>query len=433
MLRPYATRLPLLYRHVAQVFRPDVLEQRPNEHVVLVLLQDLRAPARYAADGEDRDREVVRYAEEGVDGAGVEVDVDVDAACLVGHHVLLYLLEDCVPLGMAQLLAEAARLLPHVAGARVLGLVDGGAEAHDLLVAVELSLDVRVGAAGVTDLGRHLANGLGGAAVQRPLQRPYGAHDSRVHVAEGGGGYAGGEGGGVGAVLGVEKEVEVHRLNGLSARLAAFEHVEEVRGAAKVLARSDGIESVADTVVGGDDGWELGDEALRFAEIGLARVVVDVRVEGGESGDGGAQGVHGVGDLDKADDLDDGGGKGPLAPEPASELLELCAGRQSAVEEEVADLLEVGALRQVVDRAAAVEEDAGLAVDEARLSCVENYVAEAAGKGGLHLGVLPLPWSGSKIPFQGRAREQHRFPAPHPGADPQYSTLDLTPKAQLPS
>src|SRR3990172_3107410 len=237
MLRPYATRLPLLYRHVAQVFRPDVLEQRPDEHVVLVLLQDLRAPARYAADGEDRDREVVRYAEEGVDGAGVEVDVDVDAARLVGPHVLLHLLEDLVPLWVAQLLAQAARLLAHVAGARVFRLVDRGAEAHDLLLVGEPSRDVRVGAAGVADLGRHLTNGLGGAAVQRPLQRPYGAHDGRVHVAEGGGGYAGGEGGGVGAVLGVKKEVEVHRLDGLSARLAAFEHVEEGCGAAKVLAR----------------------------------------------------------------------------------------------------------------------------------------------------------------------------------------------------
>src|SRR3972149_5133047 len=108
MLRPYATRLPLGMGDVAQVFRPDVLEQGPDEHVVLVLLQDLRAPARYAADGEDRDGEIVRYAEEGVDGAGVEVDVDVDAARLIGRHVLLHLLQDLVPLRVAELLTQGA-------------------------------------------------------------------------------------------------------------------------------------------------------------------------------------------------------------------------------------------------------------------------------------------------------------------------------------
>ena len=44
-LRPYE-RLALVERDVAQVFGADVLEQGADEHVVLVLLENLGAPAR---------------------------------------------------------------------------------------------------------------------------------------------------------------------------------------------------------------------------------------------------------------------------------------------------------------------------------------------------------------------------------------------------
>ena len=49
-------------------------------------------------------------------GAGVEVDVDKDAARLVAGHVLFDLLQDGVPLVLAQLGSERLGLLAHVAG-----------------------------------------------------------------------------------------------------------------------------------------------------------------------------------------------------------------------------------------------------------------------------------------------------------------------------
>src|SRR3972149_43470 len=51
------------------------------------------------------------------------------------------------------------------------------------------------------------------------------------------GGDPGGERRGVGAVLGVEDEVEVHRVHGLGGRFASLEHVEEAGGVAQVFAR----------------------------------------------------------------------------------------------------------------------------------------------------------------------------------------------------
>jgi hypothetical protein len=61
---------------------------------------------------------------------------------------------------------------------------------------------------------KHVDDAFIGAAVQRALQRADGGGDGGVHVAQGGGDDAGGEGGGVEAVLGVEDVGDVERALG---------------------------------------------------------------------------------------------------------------------------------------------------------------------------------------------------------------------------
>ena len=134
-----------------------------------------------------------------------------------------------------------------------------------------------------------------------------------VHVAQGGGGDAAGEGGGVGAVLGVEQEVEVHGGDGVGVGLFAVDHVEEVGGVGEVLSGGDGLEAVSDAVMGGDDGGCDGRQPLGLAYVGGLGHVLGVGVEGGEGADGGAQDVHGVGLLHDLDDVDDAGRQGAVA------------------------------------------------------------------------------------------------------------------------
>src|SRR5262249_23798873 len=65
----------LLDRAIAARGFADVVQQRPDQDVVLVLLEQLRDPAGDAADHEQRNEQVLGDAEQGVDDASVEVDV----------------------------------------------------------------------------------------------------------------------------------------------------------------------------------------------------------------------------------------------------------------------------------------------------------------------------------------------------------------------
>ena len=83
----------------------------------------------------------------------------------------------------------AASMFLHVFNGVGAGLVDGEKQAHD---------------------------GLVGAAVQWALERANGAGDGGVNVREGGGDDAGGEGGGVQFVVGVEDEGDDRECGSLS-------------------------------------------------------------------------------------------------------------------------------------------------------------------------------------------------------------------------
>src|ERR1700753_2039099 len=78
----------LLDRRVRRrVRRSGVLGARPDEPVVVMLLDDVRATAGDAADSEDRREEIDVDAERRVGGRGVKVDVRVQLF-LVLHEEL---------------------------------------------------------------------------------------------------------------------------------------------------------------------------------------------------------------------------------------------------------------------------------------------------------------------------------------------------------
>ena len=115
----------------------------------------------------------------------------------------------------------------------------------------------------------------------------------------------------------------------------------------------------------GGEGRHLGDQPDRrhvalFGVVDLLRV----RVEGRERADAGQQHPHRVGVVAEAleellEVLVDVGVVGDVE-DPA---VELGAGRQLAEDQQVGDLEEGGALAELLDRVAAVFEDAGVAVD----------------------------------------------------------------------
>src|SRR5688572_26660182 len=71
--------LPLVDRHVGPGLGPGVQSQRPDQDVILELLQHLHGPARHAADGEDWYEQIARNAEQVIDHARIEIDINVHA------------------------------------------------------------------------------------------------------------------------------------------------------------------------------------------------------------------------------------------------------------------------------------------------------------------------------------------------------------------
>ena len=92
-------------------------------------------------------------------------------------------------------------------------------------------------------------------AVERALQGRDRGGDGPVHVGEGGGGHAGGEGGGVELVVGVQHEGHVHGPRGRGGGPLPAEHVEEVRGVGEARVGSDGGQAPAQAIDRGHHAW----------------------------------------------------------------------------------------------------------------------------------------------------------------------------------
>ena len=343
---------------------PSVVGARADQAVVGVLLEDVRRPARHAADREDRRVEVDGNPERVVHRRRVEVDVRVQL--LLALHQRLDALRHVPPGRMPGAAAEVLRHLPQVRGARVFGLVDAMAEARDLLLARELALHevVDAVAAGVlAEIEQHLHHLGVGAAVQRALQRADGRDDRRVDVGERGGGHARREGRRVQLVIGVQRERDVEGFHRERAGPIPGQHVEEIGGLAHGRIRGNRSAARLHPAPGGDDGARLRRETNRLAVLRLGRRVVGLGVVVRERRRHRPQRVHAIDRRQAAHQPDDRLGQRPRRRQLRLQIAELRARRQPAMPEQVADLLEGRELGQVVDVVAAVGEHAALAVE----------------------------------------------------------------------
>jgi hypothetical protein len=202
--------------------------------------------------------------------------------------------------------------------------------------------------------------------MERALEGGDAAGDGAVHVAEGAGDDAGGEGAGVEVVLGVEDERDVHDPLVLAGRLLSRHEVEQVRGVREPgIAAGVGVHegpAVDDGLHVADDGGDFGEEALGLAEVGGGVVLLRVRVEVAEKGDGGAEHVHrdggaaGEHGVRASDVVEDGAGERALEGDLAFESRELVGRGLVAFEQEERDVFEGGVLGEVVDLVSAVDE-----------------------------------------------------------------------------
>src|SRR4051812_25997936 len=125
--------------------RPDVAGGRANEAAGLLLLDDVRRPARDARTPEHGRRQVGRDLRDVEDDRGPELDVRLERAVrgLLAQRRERGLLERGRHLDARR--SELLRCTAEDAGARILGAIYAVAEAHDALAALEELADVPLG------------------------------------------------------------------------------------------------------------------------------------------------------------------------------------------------------------------------------------------------------------------------------------------------
>ena len=236
-----------------------------DQPVVGQLFQDVGGPAGRAGDGEDRREQVGRNAEGIIDGGGIEIDVGLKVLLL--EHDFGDALAHLNPLWLADLRAENLSHALEVRRARVEGLVNPMANAHDFLPLRQRVGDVGIDAVERADFLQHFDDPLVGAAVERPLQGADRAGDGRIHVAQRRDGHAGAEGGGVHAVVGVQHVTHVQRVDFLLRGLFAVDEVEEIgRFAQGRIGREQALALTVAVKIGGDHG-DAGDQTKRLEPV----------------------------------------------------------------------------------------------------------------------------------------------------------------------
>ena len=166
------------------------------------------------------------------------------------------------------------------------------AHAEDFFLACQLVVDVSLHVVLVADLLEHLDDGLVGTAVQRSLEGTDGGGDGGVHIRQGGGRDACGEGGRVHAVVRVQNVGHIENVRLTGVRLLTLQQPQEVRGLVQIRADGRQVQPLANAVVVGGHHRQLRDEGepdlLHLAGV-LRAVVIHT-----EHGDGRAQGAHGA-------------------------------------------------------------------------------------------------------------------------------------------
>ena len=219
--------------------------------------------------------------------------------------------------------------------------------------------------------------------MQRPVQGGHTGGHRRVGIDLGGADAAHGAGGAVLLVVRVQDPEDVEGPReprvGLVLDLGHLEHHrEEVAGIGEVVVRIDVRQPEVVPVGERRERRHLRDQAHgRHVALDPVVDVLGVRIEGGQRADRGEQHPHRVGVVAEAldellDVLVDVGVVGDLE----DPLVQLILRGQLAVDEQVGHLEVGGALAQLLDRVAAVLEDAGFAVDVADRAAAGRGVRE---------------------------------------------------------
>ena len=180
------------------------------------------------AGGEGGSEHVAGEAADVHHHAGVELDVGVEvtAGLQLGQQVDHRLLD-----GQGQLDQGPAERRDHGTQqerARVVGLVDAVAEAHDPVTLLDGLPDVGLGPVRRADVVEHVEDPAGSTTVQRPRQGTDRAHNGRSQIGPGRGDDPAGEGGRVEPVVDGEDHVLLEGPDVQLARHGAGDHVEVV-------------------------------------------------------------------------------------------------------------------------------------------------------------------------------------------------------------
>jgi len=274
--------------------------------------------------------------------------------------------------------------LLHHLGARVVVFVHAVAEAHQLVFLGLHALDELRDLVRGADLLEHVERLFIGTAVRRAPQAGDAGGDTGERVGTRRAGEADGRGRGVLLVVGVQDEDAVHgtgqyRIDDIVLGRDGEAHAQEILGVAQVVARRN--EGLAHVIFEGArrDRRHLGDQP-DGRNVALDRImdVQAVVIEGRQGPDRADHDGHRVGvaaeALEEAVEL---GVQHGVGGDAAFEGLVFRGRGQLAVQEQVADLDEVGLRGQLVDRIAAVQQGADVAVDEGQPALAGRRRGEA--------------------------------------------------------
>ena len=260
-------------------------------------------------------------------------------------------IEDRVAHGLGQLL----RPLLDDAVARIRGAVDRVAEAHDLFLTLQHTLQPFDRLAHGSKLLDKLHGRLVRAAVEWAPERANGPGDAGVHIGQGGGANPRREGGRVELMFRVEDERDVHHLLVERARRFPKQGVEEMAGNGVIvrgLVNPHAVVGEAIPVV--DDGRENGKEPIGHVTL-LGEILL--RFEVAQHGATGPHHIHGMGGGGNAlEHFFQGLRQCPQGLQLKAIGVELGLGRQRPLKNEVGDLFKAGVLGQIGDVIAPIGE-----------------------------------------------------------------------------
>ena len=179
-------------------------------------------------------------------------------------------------------------------------------------------------------------------------------------------------------MLGVEDEVHVQQIGGFLVRRLVEQHVQEVTGVIQVGIGSHRLQTLPQSVVGGDDCGPHGRQPDSFANSCFNGIVIYVRVEPGKRRDAGAQGVHWVTVLGQQFQyLDHIIRDATVGPQSGVKISQLLLSGELGIEQQIDYFFKRRLLGQIVDVVTTIQQLAFLPVNEAGLSGVKVDILES--------------------------------------------------------